>query len=228
FYQFASYYYLTPLSAVLTNAFPKIGHYRIKETIQVSESSTIFKKKEEILFIPLRKKVFSYLEEDNESFINPTEEQSKLIYLIIKNKNHTKPFLLFGKTGSGKTALLLLTAKRFYEEGKSVLFMVPEIGLAPHIYKRALSLFPKEDVLVWNSNLTKTERRYILERVKTTRSLLIGTRSSIFLPLKDLGLVLIDEEQDSSYKSETSFPYNSRDLAFVLSKIYKTPLILSS
>lgn len=228
FYQFASYYYLTPLSTVLSNAFPKLGYYKIKESLEISDYSEFFKKEEEVFFSLSRKKNFSYFDDDTTSSIEPTDEQSKIIELIEKSKNNAKTFLLSGKTGTGKTALLLFLAKKFYEEGKSILFMIPEIGLAPHIYRRALSIFPKEDVLIWHSGLTNAERRFVFERAKNNRVLLIGTRSSVFLPLKDLGIILIDEEQDSSYKSDTSFPYNSRDLAFVLSKIYKIPLVLSS
>lgn len=228
FYQFASYYYLTPLSTVLSNAFPNLGYYKIKESLEVSDCYEFFQKKEEIFFSFSKKKNFYYMDEDITTPIEPTDEQSKIIELIQKSKNSSKTFLLSGRTGTGKTALLLLLAKKLYDEGKSTLFMIPEIGLAPHIYRRALSIFPKEDVLIWHSGLTNSERRFVFETTKNKRVLLIGTRSSIFLPLKDLGIILIDEEQDSSYKSDTSFPYNSRDLAFVLSKIYKIPLVLSS
>lgn len=228
FYQFASHYYLSSLSKVLTNAFPKLGFYKIKETLETSEESQIFKKEQKVFFGSAKIKSFSYLEDEETSKIAPNDEQVIIINTIKESINHSKYFLLYGKTATGKTALLLLLAKMFFEKEKSVLFMIPEIALAPHIYRRALSIFNKDDILVWHSSLSNAERRYVLNRARDNRCLLIGTRSSVFVPLKDLGLIVIDEEQDHSYKSDTSFPYNSRDLSFVLSKIYKAPLILSS
>lgn len=228
FYQFASYYYFTPLSTVLSNAFPKLGYYKIKESIEIGSSELIFKIKEEVFFSLSRKTSFSYLHQCDSEEIRATEDQKQVIEIIKENRDTSNSFLLTGRTATGKTALLLLAGKSFYDMGRSILFMIPEIGLAPHIYRRAASMFPKEDIIIWHSSLTNAERRYVLERARKGKAILIGTRSSIFVPLKDIGIVIIDEEQDPSYKSDTSFAYNSRDLAFVLSKIYKIPLILSS
>ncbi len=227
FYQFAASYYMVSLSTVLTSAFPNLGFFKIRESLDIGDEEELFKKRENIFFSKPKKISFSYLEEADDSQIKLKDEQKKVFDIIVE-KAIDRPFLIFGKTGTGKTLLLLYLAKYFYEKGKSVLFMLPEIALAPHIYRRAMILFPKEDILVWHSSLTSAERRFVLETSARKNCLLIGTRSAIFLPLKELGLIIVDEEHDQSYKSDTYFAYNSRDLAFVLAKVFKVPLILSS
>jgi len=227
FYQFAANYYIVSLSTVVVNAFPNLGFFRIRESVDLSSEEELFKKREVIFFSRSRKNSFSYLDETDNRQIVLNDEQ-RYIFETIRDTREPLTYLLSGKTATGKTQLLLQLAKYFFDCNRSVLLLVPEISLAPHIYKRAQALFPKDDILIWHSSLTAAERRYVFEKSRQNKCLLIGTRSAIFLPLRDLGAIIVDEEQDSSYKSDTSFAYNSRDLSFVLSKVFRVPLVLAS
>lgn len=138
-------------------------------------------------------------------------------------------FLLYGVTSSGKTQVYMEAAKIALRKGKSVLVLVPEISLTPQIverFERFLDIKP----LVWHSNLNPTEKYLIYKSARSGKGhLLIGARSAIFSPLEDLGLIIIDEEQDGSYKQDDPAPrYNARDLAIERGKITGATVILGS
>ncbi len=136
--------------------------------------------------------------------------------------------VLDGITGSGKTQVYFDAAWRAYSAGKSVLLMMPEISLTTQFIKRFESRFGAPPV-VWHSNLTAARRRDIWRGVLNGEiRMLVGTRSALFLPWQDLGLVVVDEEHDSSYKQEDMGNYHGRDMAILRAKISKFPVILAS
>ena len=136
--------------------------------------------------------------------------------------------LLDGITGSGKTQVYFDAAWRAYSKGKSVLLMMPEISLTTQFIKRFEKRFGAPSV-VWHSNLTAARRRDIWRGVLNGKiKMLVGTRSALFLPWKNLGLIVVDEEHDSSYKQEDMGNYHGRDMAVLRAKISGFPVILAS
>lgn len=139
-----------------------------------------------------------------------------------------KPFLLHGVTGSGKTEIYLSVAQDAIRQGKQVLIMLPEIMLSKQISDRVEKYFGCSPLL-WNSNITPKNKRSILEKALSGEPLIvIGTRSALFIPFSNLGLIIVDEEHDSSYKQEDMGSYNARDMAIVLSNLTKIGIILST
>ncbi|MBP5485365.1 MAG: primosomal protein N' [Alphaproteobacteria bacterium] len=136
--------------------------------------------------------------------------------------------LIDGITGSGKTQVYFDSVWRAYSSGRSVLLMMPEIALTTQFIKRFESRFGAAPV-VWHSNLTAARRRDIWRGVLTGEiKIVVGTRSALFLPWQDLGLIVIDEEHDSSYKQEDMGNYHGRDMAILRAKLEKIPVILAS
>ncbi len=140
-----------------------------------------------------------------------------------------KPFLLFGVTGSGKTQVYIELTSKAIEKGKTALILVPEISLTPQITSRFYNVFGSQ-VVVIHSKISLGER-YDAWRgiVKGKYKIVIGPRSALFAPLKNLGLIVVDEEHDSSYKQFDLTPkYNARDAATIKAKIFNCPVLLGS
>ena len=138
------------------------------------------------------------------------------------------PFLLFGATGSGKTEVYFRAARAALERGRGVLYLVPEIGLTPLLLSQVEQRFPGAAALL-HSGLGRAARAASWESVRRgERRLVVGTRSAIFAPVADLGLVVVDEEQDSSYKQEETPRYNGRDLAIVRARESNAVALLGS
>jgi len=153
--------------------------------------------------------------------INLNDEQKNVvnkIQLSIK-KNKYKGFLLKGVTGSGKTEVYIHLADYLNKIGKTSIILLPEISLTPQIAGRFSSVFGKK-VAIWHSKMKSNERVWIWNQIRQGKiSVVVGTRSAIFTPLPNVGLIIVDEEHDSSFKQENSSPkYNSRDLALVRAK----------
>ncbi len=140
-----------------------------------------------------------------------------------------KPFLLYGVTGSGKTQVYIEIIKKVLQKGKTALVLVPEISLTPQIISRFKSVF-KEKVGPFHSSLSPGERFDAWRGIKSGKiKVVVGTRSAIFSPLSNLGIIVVDEEHDSSYKQKEPDPkYNARDLALVRGKMNKALVILGS
>lgn len=144
-----------------------------------------------------------------------------------------KPALLHGVTGSGKTEIYLKLAWETLARGKNVLYLVPEIALSRQLEDRISELFP-EGLLVFHSGETMARKRETASVLRSCgeagrRCLVLGTRSAIFLPHKDLGLVIIDEEHDTSYKQDSPAPrYNGRETAIMMARIFAADVILGS
>jgi len=139
-----------------------------------------------------------------------------------------KPVLLHGVTGSGKTEIYMKAAAEALSRGRNVLYLIPEIALSRQLEDRLIAYFG-DYLLTYHSALTAAAKRDMAHAVRSGRYIVLGTRSSIFLPHHDLGLIIIDEEHDSSYKQDSPAPrYNGRDSAIMLSKIHGSDTILGS
>lgn len=140
-----------------------------------------------------------------------------------------KVALLHGVTGSGKTEIYSKLAAEALAKGRNVLYLVPEIALSRQLEER-LETFFGEDLLVFHSHETQARRGQVATTVAgSTNYIVLGTRSAIFLPHHDLGLVIVDEEHDSSYKQDSPAPrYNGRDVAIMLAKSQGADVILGS
>ena len=137
-------------------------------------------------------------------------------------------WLLEGVTGSGKTEIYLQYIEEVLKNGKQVLVLVPEIGLTPQTVRRFQARFNVEiDVL--HSNLNDTQRLNVWERARTGQSaIVIGTRSALFTQFSDLGLIILDEEHDGSFKQQDGWRYHARDLGIVLAQKLNIPILLGS
>tara|TARA_Y100000992_G_scaffold298703_1_gene264307 strand:- start:822 stop:2795 length:1974 start_codon:yes stop_codon:yes gene_type:complete len=156
------------------------------------------------------------------------EEQSKVANDIYKNIKRNQVHLLRGITGSGKTEVYTQLAINLLKSDAQVLIMVPEINLTPQTvnrFKKYLDLEPLE----YHSNLTPLQKFKVWRACKEEdRLIIIGTRSSIFLPFKNLKLIIIDEEHDQSYKQTEKFKYNARDISTVRAKSFDCPVVLGT
>ena len=136
--------------------------------------------------------------------------------------------VLDGITGSGKTQVYFDSVLRAYNSGKSVLLMMPEIALTAQFMTRFEKRFGAPPV-VWHSNLTAARRREIWRGVLNKKiRIVVGTRSALFLPWQNLGLIVVDEEHDTSYKQEDMGNYHARDMAVLRAKIAGFPVVLAS
>jgi primosomal protein N' (replication factor Y) len=136
--------------------------------------------------------------------------------------------LLFGVTGSGKTEVFLGAAREVLARGRQVLVLVPEIGLTPQLVGRFKARFG-EGVAVLHSGLTGGERLGQWRRIRAGEAqVAVGARSALFAPFRDLGLVVVDEEHDDSYKQDDGVRYNARDLAVVLGRNHGSAVVLAS
>lgn len=164
-----------------------------------------------------------------ESKIQLSPAQDKALQEIKNTFGSGKPALLHGLTGSGKTEIYIRLAQEALSEGKNVLYLVPEIALSRQLEERLHQHFG-DRLLTYHSSETAASRRDTAEAVRNTEAnLILGTRSAIFLPLHKLGLIIVDEEHDSSYKQDSPAPrYNGRDTALMLHRIHSCPIILGS
>ncbi len=139
-----------------------------------------------------------------------------------------RPVLLCGVTGSGKTALYITEAIRTLKEGKNVLYLVPEVALSRQLEQRLRDVFG-DLLLTFHSSETIVHRRDVASAIRGGRYVVLGTRSALLLPHSSLGLIIVDEEHDSSFKQEDPAPrYNARDLCAAMSRWWGIPLILGS
>ncbi len=138
------------------------------------------------------------------------------------------PMLLYGVTGSGKTAVYVAAMQRALAMGKSVLLLVPEIGLTPAMASTMVAAFGSEVALL-HSQLTPDERAEQWHRIRRGEArVVVGTRSAVYAPMPELGLILVDEEHDSSYKQEETPRYHGRDVAVMRAKLRGIPVVLGS
>lgn len=160
--------------------------------------------------------------------LTPNDEQKRAIQNILKARHSYHAFLLDGLTGSGKTEVYLQVMQEILKQGKQVLVLVPEIGLTPQTVSRFQSRFHCHIALL-HSGLNDSKRLQAWQSAQTGKaSIVIGTRSAIYTPLPHLGLIVLDEEHDLSFKQQEGFRYHARDVALYRAHLENCPIILGS
>ena len=164
----------------------------------------------------------------HEHTLNETQTEAVASLVAAMSKGGFQPHLLYGVTGSGKTAVYVAAMQRTLAEGKSALLLVPEIGLTPATAAQMVAAFGSEVALL-HSQLTPDERAEQWHRIRRGDArVVIGTRSAVFAPLENLGLILVDEEHDGSYKQEETPRYHGRDVAVMRAKLRGCTVVLGS
>ena len=145
------------------------------------------------------------------------------------NQNKYQQYLLYGVTGSGKTEVYLQLIGKALEQNKTAIVLVPEISLTPQMIDRFIARFNKEEIAVLHSKLSIGERYDEWNKIKEGKAkMIIGARSAIFAPTENIGIIIIDEEHDSSYKSEAVPKYDAKEIAKKIAKENKCPIVLGS
>lgn len=170
----------------------------------------------------------SNLSQENE-INSPEKDSASLPLRIFASKSHPE-ILLHGVTASGKTEVYFKLIDDTIKAGKNVLFLAPEIALASQLTKRLAKKFGTEDVAIWHSSISDGERYDVWQKLyKNEIKILAGARSAVFAPLKNIGLIIIDEEHESAYKQTTPAPrYDARVVARKLAEFHNCPLLLGS
>ena len=234
---------------ILKNKFPKqynlLNHIKLKAPKYVSVSSlkelsksplssckSLYKKN----FVSLVKKEKDFNFKDysfdliNKNIIFNSDQKSILEKLKKPGSfNKFNPFLLHGVTGSGKTEIFIDLIKEVLKQGKTGIILLPEISLTPQIAGRFMSVFG-DSVVLWHSQLTNAQRQSIWVNIFNGKhKVVIGARSAVFTPLKNVGLIVVDEEHESAYKQHSPSPmYHGRDVAIMRSKLESSMIVLSS
>ena len=215
----------------------KIGEIPSKELENLAEiSSAILKTLEKNGYIEffdntVERNPFIHKVVNETKNLQLTDEQKKA-YMAVEDAIDdmmNSEFLLFGITGSGKTEVYIQLIEKVLNIGKTSIMLVPEISLTPQTVDRFIARFGAEKVAVLHSKLSVGERYDQWYKIKNGEAkIVIGARSAMFAPINDLGLVIIDEEHDGSYKSESSPRYNVKDVARYLAKEYSIPIVFGS
>lgn len=204
--EWMSGYYLYPLGQILESVFPPLK----KHTKRVSRKTPVIKEAGERIPPPPL-----------------TDEQKAVLSQIGANKNFAV-HLLNGVTGSGKTEVYLNLLEDVLARGQRGLVLVPEISLTPQLIDRFSKRFPGA-IAVLHSHLTEREKTtQWWSVVDGEKKILIGARSALFCPMPDLGLIILDEEHEPSYKQDEKLKYHARDAAVVLAKMLNIPIVLGS
>ncbi len=178
----------------------------------------------ERVIAPLEKTVFSTTPAPV-----PTAEQTHAISEILNNAERFTPWLLNGITGSGKTEVYLRVAAALLAQGKQILILVPEINLTPQLEGVFRQRFPGTNLVSLHSGLNNSERlQGWLRAQQGEAGIVLGTRLAIFTPMPKLGLIIVDEEQDHSFKQQDGLRYSARDLAIYRARQANIPVILGS
>ncbi|RKW24068.1 DEAD/DEAH box helicase [Candidatus Gracilibacteria bacterium] len=168
-------------------------------------------------------KEYKYFSEKKNSL---TTAQQSLFKEIIKEEN--KKILLFGVTGSGKTEIYIKLLEKYLKEGKQSLLLIPEIVLTNQIASRLENFFGK-NLIILNSTVSEAKKtEYFLDIASGNAKIVIGTRSALFYPFSDLGIIIIDEEHDNSYISDQTPRYNAIEIANKISDLNGCKLLLAS
>ncbi len=205
----ASDYYHHPIGEVFSTFIPtelrKVSNKKVKEVGEIIDYS---------------------INEDDKKF-ELTTDQEKAVKALSKSEGFI-PSLLYGVTGSGKTEVYLRLAEKFIKQKKSVLILVPEINLTPQLLKRFEDRFNGE-IGIYHSKQTAAKRlqTWLKARFGSIR-IIVGTRSSALIPLRDIGIIIIDEEHDQSFRQSEGFKFSARDLSIKRAQMSKIPIVLGS
>lgn len=170
-----------------------------------------------------------YQEEKSDIILNPEQQLALTAIEESLKEKKFRVYLLHGVTGSGKTQIYLEAIKSVIADGKTAIVLIPEISLTPQTVRRFENHFP-EKVAVFHSKMTLGERFDSWMKVYHRKySIVVGPRSALFMPLKNIGIIVVDEEHDGSYKQSTSSPrYHARDVAIYRAKINDAVVLLGS
>lgn len=203
----------------------------INEDISLSSLNTLEKHG---VIVQEKMEISRLTSEDNEGeqFKELSPSQENALNEIHGAFDDNKVALLHGVTGSGKTEIYVQLIQEHLDLGKQVLFLLPEIALTTQLIQR-LSIYFGDQIGVYHSKFNQNERveiwNHVLNNDPNRYRIILGARSSIFLPFRDLGLIIVDEEHESSFKQYDPSPrYNARDCAVVLSSLYKANIVLGS
>lgn len=204
--EWVSNYYAYPLGQVAQLCFPPLRKAKqVRASKRPSVVPTVAKRSEHDL----------------------TEEQKNCLDAIKKHSDFSV-HLVHGVTGSGKTEIYLNLFEKNLLEGKKGLFLVPEISLTPQLVHRFAERFG-DQIAVLHSQLTDRERtNQWWDMITGDKKILVGARSALFCPVEDVGLIVIDEEHEASYKQDEKLKYNGRDAAIMLAKYLNCPIVLGS
>lgn len=196
--------YMTPLGVVLKTMLPKRPKYLPKTSPQIKQKSTKFQK------------------------LKLIEEQEKSLKEIKNAKQNTT--LIFGVTGSGKTEIYLRLIEKVIKNNKQALFLIPEIALTPQTIERVKSFFNGEEVAIMHSKIPEGKKYEHWLKIKSGQiKIVVGARSALFSPFKDLGIIIMDEEQDQSFKQWEKKPkYHSREVAKWITEKLNIKLVMGS
>ncbi|PTB83501.1 primosomal protein N' [Sulfurovum lithotrophicum] len=177
------------------------------------------------LFIPYS----STKKDHNDSYtIKKLPQLTKQQNVVLESLLKKDKALLFGVTGSGKTEIFISLIAKTLEEGRTSIFLMPEISLTPQMEKR-LKVYFGETVAMWHSKLTKKKKESILAGIEEgSIRIVAGARSALFVPLSNLGLIIVDEEHDDSYKAMTRPRYHARDVAVLMGQKLGAKVVLAS
>ena len=167
---------------------------------------------------------------ENKKEVVLSDEQQKAFDTLCKKYSSDKPeaALLYGVTGSGKTSVFMKLIDKCFKEGRGTILMVPEIVLTPQLVRIFVGRFG-DNIAVFHSGLSIGERLDEYKRVQRGEAkIVLGTRSAVFAPLKNIGLIVLDEEQEASYKSQQTPRYHARDIAKFRCACHNALLLLSS
>ncbi|UCH50021.1 MAG: primosomal protein N' [Betaproteobacteria bacterium] len=158
-----------------------------------------------------------------------TDEQQQAVDAISNTLGSFAPWLLYGVTGSGKTEVYLSLIERVAASGRQTLLLVPEINLTPQLEARVQDRFPDLEIVSLHSGLAEGERLSRWQKARNGQAMIVlGTRLAVFTPLPRLGLVIVDEEHDASFKQAEGLRYHARDLAVYVAKSASVPVLLGS
>lgn len=189
----------------------------IKKGVALQEERDVFKNKPPV-------------EIKEKKFIRLNQEQKSVVEIISEavRNNLYKTFLLHGVTGSGKTEVYLYAVREIIQQGRTALILIPEISLTPQAVRRFKDRFG-ENIAVLHSGMAEKERSNEWLKIKDQRcQIVIGARSAIFAPLKNIGLIVVDEEHDGSYKQQETPYYNARDAAVKIASEQNAVVILGT
>jgi primosomal protein N' (replication factor Y) len=158
-----------------------------------------------------------------------TQEQEAVIKEFARYEGSHK-FMLHGVTGSGKTEVYMHEMEKVLKSGKSCIFLVPEIALAPQLSERLAKKFGEDKLFIWHSALAQSEKKFTFTAMLDDEpKIIIGARSAIFTPVKNLGLIILDEEHENSYKQEEPNPrYHTHNVAIKRAELNNCPIIFGS
>ncbi len=208
----------------------------LKELLEVPEKKinrldssikTLIKK--DIISLELKETYrYNYQTSSKDKKITLNKEQQYAVDTVLKERNTSNTFLLYGVTGAGKTEVYMNIIEEMIKDNKSAIMLVPEISLTPQIVERFINRFGN-NVAILHSGLNNGEKYDEYRKIlKGEVKIVVGARSAIFAPLKNLGLIIIDEEHSTTYKQDSHPRYNAKDIAIMRSKYHKCPVVLGS